>query len=178
MCIRDSYGGMPNVLTKFRWGKHNIKLVLLRQAKREKNIIFGAQAIKKRLGISARPTFDYDMFSKTPKKSAFTSEKDLDKWIKSNSFYTKKSKHAGTYRVRFVGRDLKPRTDDDIGVADYSKVPKPEPKTFTSGGIKYRSLKEELAAKLRALRNPQFKLRHPKDREDAVRIKRFLRGRK
>lgn len=166
---------MSDNITKYRWGKHNIKQSILNQARKENDIVYGAQAIKRRLGISARPTTDYDMFSKKPKSSAVKLEKTLDKRFKSNAFYSKKGVNPGTYKVKFVGVDDKPMTKDDIGIADYTKTPSPGPKTFKFRGVKYRVLKEELKAKQKILRDKSYAYRHEKDRKDIERIRRYLK---
>lgn len=164
---------MKNPVGKLKLKQHDVSGTILRQAKKEGNIVYGAQAIKRKLGINARPTMDYDVFSKTPRKSAKTTETDLDKLFRKNVFYTKKGKNITTYKVKHIGKDAKPKTKDDITISDYTKTPKPEPKTFKFRGVKYRVLKEELAAKKKLLSNRTYGYRREKDLDDFRRIKMF-----
>lgn len=162
-----------NIMGIFKLKKHLIDEKLLNQAKKEGNIIYGGQAIRKKLGILARRTEDYDFFSRHPKKSGNTSQRNLDKLFRRDVFFEKKGKHPGTWKVKFVGPDLKKNTKDDIGIADYTKTPKKTPKTFTYHGIKYRTLREELKAKKKLLRSKGFEYRRKKDLEDLKRIRKF-----
>ncbi len=158
---------------KLRFRRHDVESELLKQARQEGNIVFGGQAIKRKLGINARRTKDFDFFSKTPKKSALIAENNLDKLFRKNVFLVRKAFNPTTYKVKHVGKDMKPRTKDDISIADFTKTKKPEPKTFLFRGVRYRILKEELAAKARLIRAEKFEFRRKKDLEDFLRIKRF-----
>lgn len=162
-------------VSKLRVGKHNVEQVVLRQARREGNIIFGGQAIKRSIGVNARRTKDFDMFTNTPKKSANKLQMKLDRQFQGDDFFSKKGRNPGTWKVKHKGLDGVARTDDDIGIADFTKTPRPVPNTFTSRENKFRVLREEAAAKIRLLKNPTFKFRQKKDFEDLIRIKRFGR---
>lgn len=156
-----------------RIGYNNISDTLLKQARKEGNIVYGAQAIKKRLGINSRTTRDYDFYSKMPKKSALNSEKTLDRLSKKDVFFTKKGLNKTTYKVKYKGVDGKANTKDDIGIADYTQTPKKLPKTFTFRGVRYRSLREELKAKTKLLKDKSYKFRRQKDLDDVRRIRKF-----
>ncbi len=156
---------------KFR--EHTVKDTILRQARKEGNIVYGGRAIKRRLGINARPTKDFDLFSKTPRKSAIKTEKSLDKEFRKNSFYTKKGFNISTWKVKHTGKDMKKGTKDDIGIADYTKTPSPTPKTFQFRNVNYRALSEELAAKKKLVGNNMFEFRRKKDLADLKKIKKF-----
>ncbi len=160
---------------KLNFNEHKIKEIILKQARRENSIVFGGRAIKRKLGINARRTQDFDLFTAKPKPSALITESKLDRLFKKNLFYSKKGTNPGTYKVKFVGNDGIARNDDDVGIADYTRTPKPEPKTFLFRGVRYRKLSEELAAKKRIVRSPEFAFRHEKDRADIKRILRFGR---
>ena len=151
--------------------KGKTQKAILEQTKEEGNVIYGGRSIQKRIGVFSRPTEDYDIFSKKPKKSAVKTEKKLDKLHQDDLFYVKRAIHPGTWKVMSKGRDLKQNTKDDYGVVDYSKFPKPTPKFEVIDGVKYRSLAAEKKAKMKSLRDKEFAFRHKKDREDLNRIK-------
>lgn len=148
--------------------------IILKQIRRDKNIIYGAQSIKKQIGYRGRPTEDYDTYSNTPKKSAIKIERKLDKVVRGDQFYVKPAKHAGTWKVNWIGLDMKKGTRDDKGWVDYTE-PEKVPKYVTINNIRYRALIEELKAKEKALADPTQKFRHSKDLQDAKRIRAFLK---
>jgi hypothetical protein len=148
----------------------DVERSILLQAKKEKNIIYGAQSIKKQIGIYARGTKDYDIFSKKPKRSATVTEKNLDRIYGWDNFYVKPANHPGTYKVMDKGYDCKPKTDDDFNVADYTVMPK-KVKYITYNGVRYRNIQIEKQAKLKAVKDKSYAYRHEKDKEDLERIK-------
>jgi len=146
----------------------------LQQFAKRKNIIYGAQSIKKQLGIRGRPTYDFDIFSNNPKKDAYAIERQLEKIAPNTDlFYVKPALHYGTFKIMFKGKDLIKNSKDDVGLIDLSKK---------EGIIKYikiennlyRILQQELKAKLKALKDPTQKFRWKKDNDDAIRIKNYL----
>lgn len=144
--------------------------VILKQARKEKNIVYGARSIKQRIGIFSRRTEDWDIFSNTPKASALRTEKKLDKLHGMNIFYVKAAMHPGTWKVMHKGTDLRKGTKDDYGVADYSRIPRGT-KFNVIKGVRFRTLKEEVKSKRKSLRSQKFAFRHKKDREDLIRMK-------
>lgn len=146
---------------------------ILAQAKKEKSIVYGAQSIKARRGVLARNTEDWDIFSKSPKKSAKTTEKKLDKIYKRDQFYTKPAMHPGTHKVMSKGADRRKGTKDDWGVADYTKMPKPKPPVNKINGVRFRTLAQEAKAKRTSLRDKTQKFRHKKDSTDLAIIEWF-----
>ena len=162
---------IPNIMRNFTLRPY-IEETILKQTKKEKNIIFGAQSIKAQIGsLTARPTKDFDIFAKKPKISAINTEKNLDKLWGSNYFYTKPALHPGTWKVMSIGNDNRKGTKDDEGIVDYSGIPKPRPRVVNIRGIRYRKLSSEKRAKYKALRDKESEFRHKKDREDVNRIK-------
>lgn len=158
----------------------NFDQPILKQTKRRKNIIYGAQSIKAQTGFFARPTTDYDIYSKTPRRDAFEIQRTLDRKSRANQFYaTPSKKHPGTWKVYSKGADHTARTRDDVGVADYTK-PKREIKYVTLQGVRYARLSESVRDKQAALKDKEFSFRHEKDREDIERIRAFqnIRGNK
>ena len=155
-----------------------IDKTIKKQAKKDKSIIYGARAINKQVtGVLRRRTYDYDLFTKAPKKSATRVARTLNKKAGYPFFFVKKAKYPHTQKVMHVGRDLKKNTRDDYGVADYTKMPKKVPYIVVNG-IRYRRLTEEQKAKLKSLRDKQYAFRHKKDAYDVQSIKsdKKLRG--
>jgi len=144
--------------------------IILDIVKKEKNIVYGARSIQRQTGIVSRPTSDWDIFSNKPKISATKTEQALDKASGKNLYYVKPALHAGTYKVEYIGKDNKKGTKDDIGIADFTTMPKPKPTTINLGGILYRKLSGEKKAKMKALKDPTQEFRHAKDQDDYNRI--------
>lgn len=163
--MTDKMTRKSNIINRSR-----IKGRILSRTRRKKDIIFGGQSIKKQIGILARRTKDFDIFTKKSRKSALEVEGKFDKLTRKDNFYVKKGKNPSTWKVKFIGRDGIRGNEDDETIVDYTKTPKPEPKTVRINGIRYRNLNEEIKAKLRAIRNPKFAFRKEKDLDDIRRI--------
>lgn len=148
---------------------------ILADTKKNKNIIYGAQAIKAQIGVIARPTSDFDIFARNPRVSAVRLERSMDKSAGKNIYYTKPAIHPGTYKVQFIGADMKKNTRDDIGIADFTR-PARKVKTVNINGVRYVSLKEVVKDKRRSIADKNYAFRHQKDRDDIARI-RFARMR-
>ena len=153
--------------------KNAIKNTILDRTSIKGDIIFGQQSIKAQTGIFSRPTTDFDIFTSKPKQSAFEMEKKLDRVVGFDNFFTKPALHPGTWKVISKGNDFKANTKDDIGIIDYSGFPKPKPKTVNIKGVMFRRLSEEVAAKKRAIADPEFEFRKEKDSRDLSRVKLF-----
>lgn len=154
-----------------------IDKIILNMAKKRKQVVYGARSIQKQANLFARGTKDYDIFDKTPKKTANTIQKLLDKAVGFDYYYMKGAEHKGTWKVKGRGSDLIKGTEDDESIADYTK-PDKKIKFVTINGIRYRVLKEELKRKIATTKDPEFKFRHEKDKDDIKRIKGFIRVKK
>ena len=139
--------------------------------KKEKGIIYGGQSIKKQIGIFGRPTLDYDVNVKNPKKSANKLQKKLDKVYGKDQFYAKKGVYKSVHKVMDKGPDGRKGTKDDIGIVDFTPIPKPKPSVIKINGIQYRRLRAEVSAKRRALKDKTQAFRHKKDMDDMNRIR-------
>jgi hypothetical protein len=161
-------------------GQSRKKDIILNQTRRENNIIYGARAMNKQLsiGLLKRPTQDFDIYSKAPKRSAIKLERKLDRVSGDDNYFVKPSKHKGTWKVKDKGYDNIPNTNDDIKIADYTPMPKPQPRTVLINDVRFVHLSEVLKDKKRTLRNPKYAFRHGKDEADVQRIKasQMLRG--
>lgn len=164
--------------TRFRLLENQRRNKILQQARRNKEIIYGAQSIRRQIGYRSRPTRDFDIFDKNPKKAAINIEKQFDRLAHNDDYYVKPAQHHGTYKVRYEGVDGKKGTKDDISLVDYTTYPSPKPKTKIFNGIRYRALQEEIRAKKQLISNPLYKFRREKDLADLKRIKLYMkRGR-
>ena len=159
---------------KYFFNEYLILRTILNQARRNKSIIYGSQALVKQIGVLKinRIPEDYDIFSRQPKKSARQLERNLDRKLGGDFFYYKPAILKKTvHRVMSKGNDMKRGTDDDFGIADFSPIPIPLPRTRTINGIKYVTLSHVSKSKRKALRDPKYKWRHSKDRKDLNLIK-------
>ena len=145
-----------------------------------KNVVYGVRSINAQTGIMTRPTKDWDAYSNNPKSSANKLQKQLDKVVGGDYFYSKPAMHKGTWKVKTIGDDLIKDTYDDEEIADFSK-PEKRPTVVMINKLKYRHLKEEIKAKQNSLADKEMKFRHEKDGDDLrriranIRIKRLLR---
>lgn len=151
---------------------HMGKDTIIRDKIRNDNdIIYGARAMNMQLlGQYKRPTSDFDVYTKKPKKKARELEKVLDTRAKGDYYYAKEALHPGTWKVMDKGLDMKKGTEDDFGIADYSK-PTRKIKTINRLGIRYAHISERVKDARRSLTKPEFKFRHDKDRKDLERIR-------
>lgn len=138
---------------------------ILSQIRRDKNVVYGSQAVKKYAGAFARQPQDYDVFSPTPYKSARKLERTLDRRSRGDYYYVTPAQHENTYKVKFVGVDNKKNTKDDIHIVDFSKSPKGL-KSNRLNGVKYVKPSQIIKTKRQALRDKTQKFRHAKDRRD------------
>lgn len=148
----------------------NLKGNLLTRARKKGDIIFGAQAIKKQIGLKARRTVDFDIFTKDSKQSAINITKSSNKITRGKNFFVKKGMNPGTYKVKNKGKDGIAGTEDDSTLVDFTTTPKRKIKTVIINQIRYRALSEELKAKNRILKDKAFAFRRAKDLEDRNRI--------
>lgn len=152
------------------YNKSKIDKTILEQTKKNKEVVYGAQSIKKQIGVVGRNTFDYDIMSKNAKRSSIETEKKLEAFEKGNQFFVKPAKHKGTFKIKYVGSDKKQNTDDDQEIADYTQVSK-YPSIKKINGINYRTLTQESKAKRMAIKDKSYAFRKEKDTDDLNRIK-------
>ncbi len=137
--------------------------IVLKNVKKNDQIIFGARAINAQISpLFRRPTKDFDIIAKRPRKSAMQLERKLDRRFGGDFFLTKPAQFPGTWKVKskFKGPTI----------ADFSG-PKKGTKIVVIKGIKYRSLSQQTQDKLQSVRNPEFAFRRDKDLDDLNRIR-------
>jgi len=141
------------------------------QARRNNEILRGARAMNAQLsiGLLERGTEDYDLFSKTPRKSALELERELDRKAGGDFHYVKPLAHIGTFRVMDRGNDLQ-SSHDDFGIVDYTKEPK-KTKVIVINGLKHSHISERIKDAKQNLADPFAVHRHSKARGDLERIK-------
>ena len=145
--------------------------IILGHTKKNKNTIYGARSIQKQIGqLKARPTQDWDIYSRQPNKHAKQMTSKFNRMSNSNAFYNKPAMHPGTFKVNHVGNDGIRNTKDDIGLVDYTKPPQGI-KIKTIGGVQYSSLANSIKDKKSSLSQQEFAFRHKKDKDDLDRIR-------
>lgn len=152
---------------------------VLAQAKKNKEIVYGGQALKQQTGFlsNARYSKDYDVYSDRPKQSAQQMERTLDNASGGNNYYIQRGVFPKTWRVVDVGIDQKRNSADDFSVVDYTKRYRPI-KTVTINGVRFASLSDIERDKRRTVNDPSTSFRREKDQYDLDLIKsvKRLRG--
>jgi len=137
--------------------------VIKKNIKKQGHIVYGERALNTHLPSHLdRHTEDWDVFTKTPKKTARRVERKLDKKYGGDYFYVEPARHKGTYKVKSrVTR---------MGVADYTKLENKVPHK-TIKGVKYVKLRWVKQHIKKTLKDPKAYYRHDKDKEALQRIK-------
>lgn len=159
----------PRILGKLLAHRKKDRIILA-QARRNNEVIYGAQAIKKQMpGFLARKTIDYDIYSRKPRKSANQLENSLDKLAGFDNFYVKQRMHKTTFGVYDIGLDFKKGSDDDFNIADYTRQKK-RLQIKRIRGNNYVDVSEVVKSKRATLTQQQFAYRHKKDFSDVRRV--------
>ncbi len=123
--------------------------------------------------LERKPTVDWDVFAKNPKKAATNMEKFLDKKFKGDFFDVKEgvTKRLKVHKV-FSNVDGKTRVDFSI--------PDRRVQTITKRSVKFATLKDQVEKAKSNLRDPTKRFRADKDRSlvERVRIFEELRSKK
>lgn len=150
---------------------HGEPEIIKKGVRKKGNVIYGGQSLQAQIGPLARDTRDIDIYSMNPKSDSRDTESKLNRVAHRNNYYTRESKRTkGVYKLYNVGLDLKPHTEDDRHLADYS-TPTRKVKVVQVGNHLYADLNETVRDKKESLRNPKYSFRHDKDLEDLRRIK-------
>lgn len=164
----------PFPMLAYHLRKHQIPRIIGREARRKRQVIYGAQAMNVQLPfLLRRRTEDFDIYTRNPRASAQAMQRRLDREVAGqDDFYARRAKHRGTWRVMHEGLDQRKRTKDDIGIVDYTKQPR-SLETVKRNRLTYQSLRSVEARKRKILRDPKSRYRHRKDRADLERIECF-----
>lgn len=142
-----------------------------KQVKKNKSVVYGGHAVNTQLPFwLRRPARDYDVFSRRPRRSARQLERTLDRESGRDVYFTRPALHEGTHRVLHRGYDERKNTRDDVPVADFTRPPRGL-RTKTIGGVRYRTIPQEMKARRKILRDPSYRFRHKKDMDDLRRMK-------
>lgn len=158
--------------TMFSINQNKIPNIIKQEAKKHKQILYGAQAMNAQVfPLMQRETKDYDVYSRNPKAAANRTQKRLDKEVAGgrDDFFVKPAQHKGTYKVMHEGKDQRKNTKDDVGIADYT-TPKGKIQTVTINGVRYEKISSISKGKRKILKDPDSQYRHDKDRADLQRI--------
>ena len=158
-----------------------VKRVVLNDIQKNNDVLFGAQALNRRVPffVDRLDTNDFDVLTnKNIKTRATQLERKLDRKFGGDVFFTKPALHPGTHKVMFVGSDLKARTEDDVGIADISKL-KRGTKFSKVNGLNVITTEQIVKNRNKALALKSAAFRRDKDRKALGIIRaarRFKRG--
>lgn len=141
----------------FILGREERDRIILTRVKKDKSIIYGSRAVNSQvMGALTADTRDYDIYDKTPNKSAHRLEHSLDRNAGHNAYTTRPALHKGTTKVVHI--------KSQTGVADYTK-PKGQVPFIIINGVRYRRLDEEKRRRLLILKDKKSKYRWAKDKD-------------
>lgn len=141
-----------------------INEIIINKATREKQVIHGARAYNMQSPTYLRKkTYDYDILTTKPKKSAQDIAKELSRRI-GKKFIIEKGKHKGTYKVKLNGETI----------VDYTQLKK-KPKTKSIWGIESRDIRSIKTNAQRLLKRNDTGFRRDKDLDTLNRIKEIER---
>jgi len=111
---------------------------ILHQAKRDKNVIYGAFAVNQLVDKqSQRDTYDIDVYSTNPKKHAIEIEKNIDRSVNADLAYVEQTAYEKNGRWHRIYR-VKTRPHEVVE-ADFNIMPKDVSFT-TKNGVRYETL--------------------------------------
>lgn len=156
-------------LFMFALNQHKIPKIILGEARKRKQIVYGARATNIQLPlVLRRHTVDFDLFTGNAKASARRMQRLLDTKVAGgrDAFFSKPAKYKGTHRVYHKGPDGKPRTRDDIHIVDYTS---PAPRgiaTVKIHGVRYKKLSAIQQGKEKLIVKKSAEYRRVKDISD------------
>jgi len=143
-----------NRIAKILEGSNDLVIneVILEGTKKRSQLLHGARAYNKQApAYLKKKTYDYDILTKQPKKSAEETAKILRRRL-GKEVKVSRGSHKGTYRVKVNGEV----------VADYTQI-KTIPKTEKVWGTKVKSLKSIKRSTQRIVKKPSAEYRRGKD---------------
>jgi Zn-dependent metalloprotease len=142
-----------------------IDRVILNRLWKTKRVVHGARAQNAQLPkFLEKPTKDWDIFAKNPKKAANEMDKALDKKFGGNFFAVKE----GVTKKLKVHKVFARATGDAF--VDYS-IPDRKVPIVHESGIKFASLKDQIKRARQNLKKPEAKFRREKDLDFLRRVK-------
>ncbi len=131
-------------------------------------IVHGTRATNVQLPrfLKRKPTVDWDVFAKNPKKAAINMEKFLDKKFKGDFFDVREGK-TKRLKVHKVFSNITGETQVDFSIPD-RKVP-----TISKRNVRFATLKDQVEKAKSKLRDPSEIFRADKDRSLVERVRIF-----
>lgn len=141
-----------------------INEIILSKAQNKGQIIYGARAFNIQSPTYLRKkTYDYDILTKSPRKSAKETAAELRRRL-NKRVEVVKGKHKGTYRVKL----------NDEFIVDYTQL-KTKPKTKKVWGTEVRDIKSIKRDVNRLIKKPETEYRREKDIDTMNRLKEIER---
>lgn len=148
---------------KFHRRKKHINDIVKNQVRQRRHVLYGGHALNHHLpDFLDRPTEDFDVYSRNPRKTARMLEQRLDRMYGNDLFYIKPAKHPGTFKV------MSRVTEKEV--ADFTVPEKKIPSVMGRDGIRYASLSYIEQGIRKTLRDKESEYRHAKDRDALRRI--------
>lgn len=143
--------------------KVTIRNIILAQAAKRKEVVYGAQSVNIQLPSQLRKeTKDYDVLDSNSKEAADELASSLNKeYGKNETFTVSEAVHKGTFKVK----DSKGNS-----IADYTHATK-KPKSVGVLGVRYAGLDYQKRNIKRSLKDPKAEFRREKDTDSLRRIK-------
>jgi len=148
-----------------------IQRVIRTRLAKTRRIIHGGRAQNVQLPRNLeRPTRDWDVFAKNPKKAAKNMEKALDKKFGGDLFHVKKGTGSPGIKVFKVKSNL-----TNEGLVDFA-TPNVQIPWIAKRGKRFATLRQQVNRAKENLRDPEKKFRADKDRSLVKRYKKFTGG--
>lgn len=142
-------------------------------AKRKVGIVHGTRATNAQLPRDLnRPTVDWDVFVKNPKKRARQLEKVLDKKFGGDFFKVKKGVGSPGIRVQKVVSNVTDESFIDFATPN-RKVP-----SIPKRGVQFATLRDQVEKAKENIKKPELKFRRQKDLDLIRRAKKANAGRR
>ena len=157
----------------FERNKNLINRFVRGRLAKTKRIVHGTRATNVQLPkfLERKPTVDWDVFAKNPKKAAINMERFLDKKFKGDFFDVREGK-TKRLKVHKVFSNVTGETQVDFSIPD-RKVP-----TISKRNVRFATLKDQVEKAKKNIKDPSRIFRRDKDLDLIRRVKIFERGQK
>lgn len=127
---------------------------ILNQSRRDKTVIYGCYAVNKLVNKhDKRDTYDFDVYSRTPRRHALEIEKSIDQGLGANVAYVEKTRYIEGKKVKPLFR-VKTHINDNVE-ADFNTMPGGV-QYKTKKGVRFESLKHAEQKYNRMIDNPDM----------------------
>jgi hypothetical protein len=140
-------------------------------AKNKVGIVHGSRATNVQLPKNLkRETIDWDVFVKNPRKRAMQLEKVLDKKFGGDFFHVKRGANVDLKVNKIISNV------DYEGVVDFA-ISNREVPSIAKRGVRFATLKDQVARARETIKNPEAKFRIEKDLSLIRRVRKFEKRR-